>query len=134
LPCFDVYLLAGAAVGTAVLLEMDTAETFRPAFYLLMWSGLSFYLVYFISRLLAVRAYRHAFGVGVVLLAAQAVAGTYDFYTFAGDEERLLFHTLAAPVWSLLCAQMYHAYCALERATPELATEAEYLDELDHLF
>jgi hypothetical protein len=134
LPCFDLYLFGAAIAGTAVLVDADAAAPLRPTFYLFMWSVLSFYLVYFIARLLGVRAYRHAFGVGVVLLSAQAVAGTYDFYPLPGDEGRLLFHTLAAPVWAFLCAELYHAYCALERATPELASEADYLDELDHLF
>lgn len=116
LPYFDLYLFGGAMAGTAALVVGDAAAQFRPAFYLCMWSVLSCYLAYFAWRLLQARAYRHALGVGLVLVAAQAVAVMYDFYALPGDEERLVFYTLAAPVWSLLCAEMFYAYCALERA------------------
>ncbi|WP_449406186.1 hypothetical protein [Massilia phosphatilytica] len=65
---------------------------------------LSCYLAYFAWRLLAMGVVRHAIGVGLALVAAQAVAVLYDFVTLPGDEEHLFFYTLAAPVWSLLCA------------------------------
>ncbi|WP_075795770.1 hypothetical protein [Massilia putida] len=134
LPCFDLYLFGGAAAGTAALVEADAAAPLRPMFYLCMWGILSLYLVYFIWRLAGVRAYRHALGVGVVLVSAQAIAGMYDFYTLPGDEERVLFYILAAPVWSFLCMEMYYAYCALERAAPEAVPDGVGIDELELLF
>jgi hypothetical protein len=132
--CFDLYLFGGAGAGTAALVEADAAASLRPVFYLCMWGLLSLYLVYFIWRLAGVRAYRHALGVGVVLVSAQAVAGMYDFYTLPGDDEHVLFYILAAPVWAFLCAEMYHAYCALERVMPDPVLEGDCFDELEHLF
>jgi hypothetical protein len=130
LPWFDIYLFAGAAAGTAALVEADAAAPLRPAFYLVMWTLLSLYLVDFIRRLAGARAYRHAAGVGLVLVSAQAVAVMSDFCTLPGDEERLHFYALAGVVWSFLCVEMYYAYCALERAMPPAMPD----DELERLF
>jgi hypothetical protein len=129
LPYVDLYLFGGAMAATAALVVGDAAARFRPAFYLCMWSVLSCYLAYFAWRLLQARAYRHALGVGLVLVAAQAIAVMYDFYSFPGDEERLIFYSVAAPVWSLLCVEMFYAYCALERAMPSGAD-----DDMERLF
>lgn len=111
----DIYLFGGAMAATAALMACDAAAGLMPAFYLCMWSVLSLYLAYFVWRLLKMRTYGHAFAVGLVLAAAQAVAVIYDFYTLPGDDEHLGFYLLAAPVWSFMCAEMYYAYCALER-------------------
>jgi hypothetical protein len=130
LPWFDVYLFAGAAAGTVALAEADAAAPLRPVFYLVMWTLLSLYLVDFIRRLAGVRAYRHAVGVGLVLVSAQAIAVIDDFYPLPGDEERLYFYALAGVVWSFLCVELYYAYCALERTMPATLPD----DELERLF
>jgi hypothetical protein len=134
LPWFDLYLFAGAAAGTAALVTADAAAALRPAFYLVMWTVFSLYLVCFIRRLAAARAWRHAVGVGLVLVSAQAIAGVYDFYPLPGDEERLYFHAVAGAVWSFLCVELYYAYCALERAVGEADMDADAVDELEKLF
>lgn len=133
-PWFDVYLFAGAAAGTAALVEADAAAALRPVFYLVMWSVLSLYLICFVRRLAAARAYRHAVGVGVVLVAAQAIAGMYDYYPLPGDEERLTFYAWAGMVWSFLCVELYYAYCALERAGGDAVWDGATVDELEQLF
>lgn len=132
LPYFDLYLFGGAVAGTAALVEGDAAAQFRPAFYLCMWTVLSCYLAYFARRLMHVGACCHALGVVAVIVAAQAVAVMYDFYSFPGDEEHLIFYSLAAPVWSLLCVELYFAYCALERALP--GREDDDVDSTERLF
>jgi hypothetical protein len=131
---FDLYLFAGAAAGTAALVEADAAAALRPAFYLAMWSLFSLYLVCFIRRLAAAHAYRHAVAVGLVLVSAQTIAGMYDFYPLPGDDERLYFHATAGLVWSFLCVELYYAYCALERAAANAGTDADATDELEKLF
>ncbi len=118
--------------GTAALMQADAATPFRAVFYLCMWSVLSCYLAYFAWRLQHARMYRHALGVGLVALAAETVAVMYDFYSFPGDEEHLVFYSVAAPVWSLLCAEMYYAYCALERSMP--VREDDDVDDMARLF
>jgi len=115
LPYFDLYLFGGATAGTAALVEADAAARYMPVFYLCTWTLLSIYLAYFAWRLLRMRVVRHAIGVALVAVLAQAVAVAYDFFTLPGDEENLYFYILAAPVWSFLCVEMYYAYCALER-------------------
>jgi len=134
LPYFDLYLFGGAAAGTAALVEADTAAWFGPVFYLCMWTVLSMYLACFARRLLRMRVYRHAIGVALVAVLAQAVAVLYDFVTLPGDEEHLFFYTLAAPVWSVLCAEMYYAYCALERVMPDRIPEMDHRKTLERLF
>jgi hypothetical protein len=134
LPYVDLYLFGGAAAGTAALVEADAAARFSPVFYLCTWTMLSFYLAHFARRLLAMGVVRHAIGVGLVLVAAQAVAVVYDFVTLPGDEEHLYFYTLAASVWSLLCVEMYYAYCALERVIPERVRDDDRREAPGRLF
>ena len=111
----------------------DAAAALRPDFYLAMWTLFSLYLVCFIRRLATARACRHAFGVGLVLVSAQAIAGMYDFYPLPGDEERLYFHAVAGAVWSFLCVELYYAYCALERAAGDAGRDADAVDERETL-
>ena len=134
LPHLDIYLFGGTIAGTVALLLADDATLLKPLFYLCMWSALSFYLAYFIWRLLGVQAYRHVFGVGLALVSAQAVAIVYNSYTLPGEEENLYFYILAAPVWSFLCVEMYYAYCALERAMPDRVPEVASSNNVERLF
>jgi hypothetical protein len=52
----------------------------------------------------------------LAVAAAQAIAVIYDFYKIPGNEEQMIFYTLATAAWAFLCVALYHAYCALERA------------------
>lgn len=121
-PCFDLYLFAGAAAGTAALMEADAAASVRSTFYLAMWSLLSLYLAWFAWKLLGARAFLHAFGVALVVASTLAVAVAYDRSMLFSDEEYLLFYVLAGPVWSFMAVELYYAYCALERNVPAAAS------------
>lgn len=134
LPCFDLYLLAGTAAGTAALMAADATAPVRSLFYLVMWSLFSLYLAWFAWKLLGARAVAHAFGVAIVLVSTLAVAVAYDYVTLPGDEERLRFYTLAGPVWSFLAVELYYAYCALERTAPAARPDRALLARVERLF
>lgn len=111
----DVWLFVGAIAGTVILVASEAVAPLKPWFYLAMWMAFSCYLVYFARRLLNVGEGFHALAVLVVMVLAQTVATIYDFYTIPGDREQVLFYIFAGLTWSLLCVEMYYAYCALER-------------------
>ncbi|WP_354683292.1 hypothetical protein [Cupriavidus necator] len=113
----DIVFFAGAIAATVVLVAVDAVAQPRPYFYVVAWSVFSVYLAWFAWKLLSAGEGRHAFGVSVVLVTTQAIACVYDFYKIPGDDEQhLIFFTLACLTWSLMCVEMYYAYCALERA------------------
>jgi hypothetical protein len=134
LPCFDVYLLAGSAAGTAALMAADAAAPVRSLFYLVMWGLFSLYLAWFAWKLLAVQAFAHAFGVAVVLVSTLAIAVGYDYVALPGDEEHLQFYILAGPVWSFMAVELYYAYCALERAVPAARPDQVFPGCVERLF
>jgi hypothetical protein len=95
---------------------VDTIETAKPWFYLVMWSFCSCFLTYFAWRLIQVREHFHAWSIITAMVAAQIIATIYDFFHIPGDDaERTLFYTAALSAWAFLTVALYYAYCALER-------------------
>lgn len=111
----DIVFFAASIAGTAFLVSADVMAKPLPYFYLVMWTAFSVYLAYFAYRLKRVGENGHALGVIVALVAGQAIASIYDFYRIPGDEEQVIFFTLALTTWSYMLAQLYYAYGALER-------------------
>ncbi|HZW20287.1 hypothetical protein [Noviherbaspirillum sp.] len=111
----DIVFFAGSIAGTAFLVSADIMAKPLPYFYLFMWTAFSIYLAYFAYRLLRAGENRHALGVILALVSGQAIASIYDFYKIPGDEEQVIFFTLALTTWSYMLAQLYYAYGALER-------------------
>lgn len=114
----DVVFFVGSVAGTAVLVSADFMAKPLPYFYVFMWTAFSIYLAYFAYRLMRVGENLHAMGVIVALVAGQAIASIYDFYKIPGDEEQVIFFTLALTTWSYMLTQLYYAYGALARAEP----------------
>jgi len=111
----DIVFFAGSIAGTAFLVSADIMAKPLPYFYLFMWTAFSIYLAYFAYRLMRAGENRHALGVILALVSGQAIASIYDFYKIPGDEEQVIFFTLALTTWSYMLAQLYYAYGALER-------------------
>ena len=111
----DIVFFAGSIAGTAFLVSADIMAKPLPYFYLFMWTAFSIYLAYFAYRFLRAGENRHALGVILALVSGQAIASIYDFYKIPGDEEQVIFFTLALTTWSYMLAQLYYAYGALER-------------------
>lgn len=112
----DILLFVGGVVGTALLISVDVLIEIQPYFLLVTWTMFSIYLAYFAYRLVCIGENLQALGVIVAMLANQATASIYDFYMIPGDEQRMVFFTIALTAWSYLMVQMYYAYCALQRA------------------
>lgn len=127
----DVLLFAAAIAGTAVLVAAEAVAPYKAVFYVTMWTLFSLYLAYFICRLAAVRAYRHALAVSLVLAACQGIASIYDFYRIPGDDEQYIFYILAGLSWSSLCVVLYYAYGALERAGKHAVQQDHPLRKLE---
>lgn len=117
----DIVFFVGSIAGTAVLVSADFMAKTRPYFYVLMWTVYSIYLAYFANRLMRVGENRYAMGVIAAMVAGQVVASIYDFYKIPGDEEQVIFFTIALTTWSYMVVQLYYAYGALERAEPSRA-------------
>lgn len=117
----DVIWFVASIAGTFVLIGADFMSKPLPYFYVIMWTAFSIYLACFAYRLLRVGENRHAIGVIVALLAGQAIACIYDFHKIPGDEEQMIFFTLALTTWSYILVVLYYGYCALERAGDVIA-------------
>lgn len=111
----DIVFFGGSIAGTAVLVSADFMAKPLPYFYVLMWTAFSIYLAYFAYRLMRAGENRHALGVLVALVSGQAIASIYDFYKIPGDDEQMVFFTLALTTWSYMLVELYYAYGALER-------------------
>lgn len=112
----DVAWFAASVAGTVVLLS-DALAPARPWFYLVMWTGYSCFLAYFIRRLLKAGQRFHALGMTVVLVTSQAIATIYDFFHIPGDDDQhTLFYIATLSTWAFALFEQYYAYCALERA------------------
>lgn len=114
----DVLAFLAAFAGTFVLVGAHAIEGVLPYYYLVMWTLLSLYLVYFIKRLLAVGETFHALTVALALITSQGIATIYDFYKIPGEATNVVFnfYTLALCSWAYFSPAIYYAYCALERA------------------
>jgi hypothetical protein len=114
----DVLFFAGAIAGTCVLVGVDAVARPLPYFYLVMWSGFSVYLAYFVKRLLNAGSRLHAASVLFSLLTSLAIAVIYDFYKIPGDGSNVVFnfYVLATLTWAYQLFALYHAYDALERS------------------
>ena len=112
----DLLWFVASLAGTFVLVGTDFMKTPLPYFYLIMWTAFSVYIAYFAWRLKRAGAAGHAAAVVLALVAGQAVACIYDFYRIPGDEDQVIFFTLALTTWAYSLAAMYYAYGALERA------------------
>ncbi|OWJ90185.1 hypothetical protein [Metapseudomonas furukawaii] len=112
----DLMLFAAAFAGTCFVYLSDSFDEPRPYFYVIMWSGYSIYLSYFIVQLMRAGEGMHALATAVGAAVLLAVAITYDFFPIPGDDTHMIFMTWAFFTWSYSAIQMYYAYCALERA------------------
>ncbi|ODV43112.1 hypothetical protein AWV79_20420 [Cupriavidus sp. UYMMa02A] len=115
----DIMLIVAAIVGAVILVFADFLNGVRPYFYVVMWTWLSAYLVYFIVKLLEIEETFHALSMLVALLSSLAIACIYDFYKIPGDESNAIlnFPFLALLTWAYFVVSIYYAYCALERGT-----------------
>jgi len=112
----DVTLFALGLVVTVIVWTADFLTGSKPYLYLALWTLFSIYLVYFAVKLVRVKENLQALTVLVAMIAAQAIASIYDFYRIPGDDDHVIFYTLALLTWSFLGFAMYYGYCALERA------------------
>ena len=112
----DIVIFAVTFAGTFVLIDTEFMVKPLPYFYLIMWTGFSVYLGYFIWKLARFGERLHAFGVALAAVSALAVASIYDFFPIPGDESKGLFLCIALTTWSYLMIQLYYAYLAFERA------------------
>ena len=111
---FASALILCAAVAVATQLEVDERlDTLRMVLRVATWSAFSIFLWYLAGRLAKVGEHRHALGVLLAMLTAQAIA------VLAGVH--LVLEGLAA---SYLCIELFYAYCALERATARQTASA----------
>ena len=109
-------LFGSGFVVAAILIGADFVVAVKPYFYLVMWIAFATYLAYFVSRLLRVGENLQALGLVSVIISTVFVAGVYDFYNIPGDDDKLIFFTIAGFVWSYAGVWLYYSYCALERA------------------
>ncbi|MFR0693527.1 hypothetical protein ACLUTX_29325 [Enterobacterales bacterium AE_CKDN230030158-1A_HGKHYDSX7] len=112
----EVLLFAAAFAGTFVVFLAGFLDGVRPYFYVVMWSGYTIFLFYFVSQLVRARETLHALATAVGGLVALAVAITYDFFPIPGDDTHMIFMTWAFITWSYGAIQLYYAYVALTRA------------------
>lgn len=112
----DVLWFAASIAGTFVLVGADFMKKPLPYFYVLMWTAFSVYIAYFAWRLKRAGKGGHAAAVALGLVAGQVIACIYDFYRIPGDQDQMIFFTLALTTWAYSLAAMYYAYGALERA------------------
>jgi len=114
----DILFFVLSIAATAVFVSADFLAKLLPYFYLLMWTAFSIYLAYFAYRLMRVGKNLHAIGVIVALILGQAIALMEEFFKIPGDEDKVIFFTLALTTWAYMGVQMYYSYFALERAEP----------------
>lgn len=117
----DALIFAVSFAATFVLIGADFMAGPLPYFYVIMWTGYSLYLVYFIARLGYLGERLHALGMTVAMVLGLAVAFIYDFFPIPNDESKVVFLTLALTTWSYIMVQMYYAYSAFERAKVGIA-------------
>lgn len=115
----DAVIFATTFAATFVMIKVDFMAKPLPYFYVVMWTGFTVYLAYFISRLAMVGEYLHAFGVTVAAVLGLMVACIYDFYPIPGDDTKSIFLSIALASWSFLMMQLYYAFFALNRARHE---------------
>ncbi|MDH1100418.1 hypothetical protein [Pseudomonas mosselii] len=112
----DVLIFAITFAATLVMIKADFLAKPLPYFYVVMWAGYTVYLAYFISRLVMVGEYLHAFGVSVAAMLGLMVACIYDFFPIPGDDTKAVFMSIALASWSFMMIQLYYAFFALKRA------------------
>lgn len=120
----DILLFVTGIVGTVALISIHFLVVIQPYYLLIAWTVFSIFLAYFSYRLMRVGAYGQAIGLIGALLVNQIMATIYDFYPIPGDDQKMIFFTLALTAWSYLMVQVYYAYCALERAQSSKADTA----------
>ncbi|MBP0620892.1 hypothetical protein [Cupriavidus consociatus] len=123
----DVVVFLASFAGAFVLVGTSFMGGALPYYYLVMWTLMSLYLLYFIKRLLGVGATFQAMALLVALIASQAIACINDFYKIPGEETNVVFNffTLALCTWAYFSAAIYYAYSALERSKNEGAAFGE---------
>ena len=106
-----------AVLLSGMLLETETSLVeIRTVMRLGVWCALTVFLWYVAARLFLAGEFMHALGVQILAISAQVVAmPSYSVSTelTSGDVSCLIFEAVSA---SFLCAQLYYAVCALERA------------------
>lgn len=117
----DVLYFVLSFAAAAILVFVPAVAPILPWFYVVMWTGFSLFLAYFIKRLWMARETGHALLTTVALISCQAIASIYDFYKIPGEETNVVFNffTLALFTWAFLTVELYYAYGALERALAE---------------
>ncbi|WP_371234503.1 hypothetical protein ACAW63_14230 [Pseudomonas sp. QE6] len=113
----EVMLFAAAFAGTFVVFLAHFLDEVRPYFYVIMWSGYTIFLFYFVLQLARAGETLHALATAGGGAVALAVAITYDFFPIPGDDTHMIFMTWAFITWSYGAIQLYYAYVALARAT-----------------
>jgi hypothetical protein len=95
---------------------VNTIETIKPWFYLVLWTLCSCFLTYFAWRLFQVGERLHGWSMLTAMVAAQTIATIYDFFKIPGDDaNHTLFYIAALSTWAFLTVALYYGYCALER-------------------
>lgn len=111
----DVALFAAGLVVTVIVWNADFLVQIKPYFYLALWTLFSIYLLAFAARVARAGQRLQALSVVLAMVSAQAIASIYDFYHIPGDDDHVIFYTLALLAWSFLGFASYPAYCTLER-------------------
>ncbi len=117
----DVLFFLLATVATFVLMDADFIQSIKPYFFVIGWTVLSIFLLYFIKRLWSVGAIFNVLMVFLALISSELIACIYDFYKIPGEDTNVVlnFYVLALNTWAFFMPAIYYAYCALERKENE---------------
>ncbi|ARD28762.1 MULTISPECIES: hypothetical protein [Acinetobacter calcoaceticus/baumannii complex] len=115
-PLKEFLLFAFSFAGTFVVFLADFFDEIRPYFYIVMWVILVIYLCYFIICLVRAREIVHALATTLTVISSLSIAIVYDFFPIPGDDNHMIFMTLAFITWGFSIIQLYYAYTALERS------------------
>lgn len=123
----DVLLFVFSIIGTVFIMNADFMARPLPYFYLVMWGGMSVYMLYFVKRLLEIGAGLNAAALIFGIVSSSIIAVIYDFYKIPGEETNVVFNffVLALLSWAYFGVAVYYAYCALEREQGRWVAAAE---------
>lgn len=125
----DIGLFGSAAVAGLILflihrdpnqpdILQDRIYLLKILIFVMSWTVLSTFLVYFAWRLFKAGEKLHAWLILSAMVTSQAVAIVYDFFPIPGDDpDMTLFFNIAIAVWGWTLLEIYLAYGAFERAT-----------------
>ncbi|MDP8772193.1 hypothetical protein QZR43_06285 [Serratia marcescens] len=115
-PAKDFILFLAAFSVTAIYFLSTAFKPWLPYFYVLMWALYTLYLLYFIWCLARAGEFLHALATLLGGGAGGTIALKYDFFPILGDGTKMVFMTCAFLTWSYMMAQLFYAYCALQRS------------------